>query len=44
LLKRIENDVKKALGMPFNDEPAAAAPVVPAEQKKAAAASATEKK
>ena len=40
VLLRIENDVKRALGLPVREEPADAAP---AEQKKAAAA-ATEKK
>src|SRR5258707_4597293 len=40
VLKRIENDVRRALGMPVHGEvaTAAAAPVAPVEQKKAAAA------
>src|SRR5216110_315445 len=41
LLRRIETDVKRALGLPVREEPAEAAP---AEQKKAAAAAAAEKK
>src|SRR5712692_2152773 len=41
VLQRIECDVKRALGLPVREEPAEAAP---AEQKKAAAASAAEKK
>src|SRR3984893_6780719 len=42
LLKRIENDVKRALGMPVRDE-AVTAELPPIEQKKAAAASAEKK-
>jgi len=41
LLRKIENDVKRALGLPVREEPVAAVPV---EQKKAAAAVAGEKK
>lgn len=43
VLKRIENDVKRALGMKVRGEAAEAPPAAP-EQKKAAAAASTEKK
>src|SRR3977135_1541131 len=43
LLKRIENDVRRALGMPVHGEVAAATPP-PVEQKKAAAATGADKK
>jgi recombination protein RecA len=42
VLKRIENDVRRALGMPVHGEVAVATP--PAEQKKAAAATSADKK
>jgi recombination protein RecA len=42
VLKRIENDVRRALGMPVHGEVAVATP--PAEQKKAAAATSSDKK
>jgi len=45
VLKRIENDVRRALGMPVHGEVATAAPPPPVvEQKKAAAATAADKK
>src|SRR5258708_5202574 len=43
VLKRIENDVRRALGMPVHGE-VAAATVAPVEQKKAAAATGADKK
>ena len=43
VLKRIENDVRRALGMPVHGEVAAAAAATPVEQKKAAAATGDKK-